>query len=114
MSTLTAERLRDARGRFVKQQQPVKPSASVPAITAKPPTTWRTTWRLHATLIGFAIAWHYAALWIILAAIIAAPFVLLRWLEPRYPRTAYFLCAFLNGFVSGLIGGRYYRRWRRW
>jgi hypothetical protein len=92
--------MRDSRGRFTKQIK-----ATVPAISQAPPPTFRTTWRLHATVIGLAIAWHFAAVWIVLAAIIVSPFILLWWLE----RTGHYTAArFLYGFLIGLLG------WRRW
>ena len=114
---------RDSKGPFTKRAQA---KTSVPAIaigsSAAPPQTaaptFRSSWHLYAALIGFAIAWHFASLWIILAGIIVGPFVLLWWLERTgHHRAAYFLSTLIYAFVSGLFGGRgYYRRSsrRRW
>ena len=91
---------RNAKGQFTKQIK-----ATVPAVSLRAPPTLRTTWHLHAALLAIAAAWHFAAIWIVLAALIASPFVLLWWLE----RAGYYTAArFLYGFLIGLLG------WRRW
>ena len=102
--------MRDAKGRFIKS---TVPRASVPAVrhSSSVPPTFRSSLPLYAALVGFAAAWYYAAPFIILAGVVVAPFLLLWWLEPRYPTAAYFLYAFLSGVIDGVFGRR--GRWRR-
>ena len=99
-------RPRDAKGRFLKRSR-----ASVPVVRHVAPPSFVTSWKLFAAVLGIAIAWYYAAPFIVLGSVIAAPFVLLRWLEPRYPRTAWFLCFVLMGVIDGLFRRCGRRRW---
>ena len=101
---------RDPRGRFVKPQPTSVPM--VPAQQVQPPT-FRSSLPHFAALILAAVVWYYAAPFIVLAAIIAAPLVLLNGLEPRYPRAAFIFYGFLSGLISGIFGSRGYYR-RRW
>jgi hypothetical protein len=77
------------------------------------PPTWRSSLLLLAALFAFAVVWHFMAALVVLAAIVAAPFLLLAWLAPRYPAAASILYAFIIGIISSLGSGGYYRR-RRW
>jgi hypothetical protein len=61
------------------------------------PPTFRSSLRYFAVVIVAAVAWHYAAPFIVLAAVIVAPVLLLNWREPRYPKTAFILYGFLSG-----------------
>jgi hypothetical protein len=68
---------------------------------------------LYAGLVGFAVAWYYAAPLIVLGSIIAGPFVLLWWLErPGHHRAAFWLAVILHGVIDGLFNRR--RGRRRW
>jgi hypothetical protein len=103
-----------SRKRTKPSRAPTSRPSSVPMVRAQlAQPTFRSSLPYFIALIGIAIAWYYASLLIILIAIIVGPFVLLAWLEPRYPRTAFILYSFLSGFISGLFGSRYYYR-RRW
>ena len=88
---------------------------SVPMVRAQQvqPPIFRSSLPYFATLILAAVVWYYAAPFIVLVAIFVAPFVLLNWLEPRYPRTAFIFYGFLSGLISGIFGSRGYYR-RRW
>jgi len=96
--------MRDAKGRFVKV--PVDQLSS-------PMPTFRSSWPYFVGLVGIAIAWYDAAPLIVLATVVASPFVLLWWLERTGHHTAaYFLYAILTGIIDGLFNRR--SRWRRW
>ena len=89
-----------------------KPSG-VPMVRAQQvqPPTFRSSLPYFAALILAAVVWYYAWPFVILAAIVAVPLLLLAWLEPRYPRTAFIFYGFLSGLISGIFGSRgYYRR----
>jgi hypothetical protein len=107
---------RDAKGRFIKR---TAPSTSVPAVNHLPsvgnnfPPTFSSSLPYFAALLLAAVAWYYAAPFVVLAPIIISPFLLLAWLEPGYPRTAFIFYGFLSGLISGIFGSRGYYR-RRW
>lgn len=103
---------RDARGRFVKRTS-VPVVSNVSHGTSLPPT-FRSSWPYFALLIAAAVAWHYAAPFIILVSIIVGPFLLLGRLAPRYPRAAGIVAAAISGVISGLFGSSGYYRRRRW
>jgi hypothetical protein len=62
----------------------------------------------HTLLIVTAIALYFAKWPILILAAIVGLFKmwLWLWLCRRYPRTMYYVAAFLSGFVRGLLGRR--------
>ena len=70
--------------------------------------TFKTSAPLFAFLIAAAIVYYYAGKLVLLIAAVVLLINAWLWLAVRYPRTMFFLSAFL----SGLLGRR--RRRRRW
>ena len=64
------------------------------------------TWHAFAFLIITAVALYYAKTPLLILAAIVGIFRALRWLEVRYPRTTYYVLAFLSSFIRGLLGRR--------